>query len=122
MYSPSLSARADSLQSDDRRPQALVISAHADDRGARAAARWVARLGDEAAETVLSTDGDLEERVAAAARVLVLDPGVIAAWRGFGPRASSRERLALLARLSGRPDQVTWASTASQAAQWVDAA
>jgi hypothetical protein len=122
MFSPPLSARADSVQSDDRRPQALVISAHADHQGARAAARWAERLGNEAADTVLSTDGDLEERVAAAERVLVLDPGVIAAWRGFGPRASSRERLALLARLAGRPDRITWASTASQAAQWVDAA
>ena len=122
MSSPSLSDRADSPQSDDRRPQALVISAHPDDQGARAAARWAGRLGTEAAGTVLSTAGDLEKRVAAAERVLVLDPGVIAAWRGFGPRASSRERLALIARLAGRPDQITWASTPSQAAQWVDAA
>jgi hypothetical protein len=117
MYRPSLSARSDSRPSEGRRPPALVISAHADDDGAREAARWAGRLGD--AEPVLSTDDDLEARVAAAERVLVLDPGVVAAWRGFGPRASSRERLTLLARLADRRDGITWASTASQAAQWV---
>lgn len=121
MYSPSLSVHADSPSSDERRPQALVISAHADDQGARAATRWAERLHDERAETVLSTDGDLEERAAAAARILVLDPSLVAAWRGFGPRASSSERLSLLARLADRRDQVTWATTASQATRWVNA-
>lgn len=132
MSCPSLDTRADTVSPEThvtseaisasdsaRRPVALVISAHADERGAREAARWAEQVGADAA---VSSDSRLEARVDAARRVLVLDPGVIASRRGFGPRASARERLALVARLAGHPDRVTWAATGAQATQWVQKA
>ena len=100
-------------------PEVLVISVHADERGAREAARWAEQARGTA---TLGSDTRLEARVDAAARVLVLDPGMVAARRGFGARATSRERLALVARLGGHADRITWVSTAAQAARWVQAA
>ena len=74
-----------------------------------------------AAEGLSSTDARLDARLDAAQQVLVLDPGALSAWRGFGARATSRERLQLIARLAGRTGHVTWASTAAQATRWVAA-
>lgn len=116
MSSPSLDTRAGTAVPTTT-PAALVISAHADERGAREAARWAEQL--RSADAALGSDARLEARVDAAQRVLVLDPGMIAARRGFGARATSRERLALVARLAGRADRVTWAATAAEAARWV---
>lgn len=115
MSSPSL---ADTSSSGSTGTPALVISAHADERGAREASRWAERAGLPADAAVLSTAPDLETRLARAGRVLVLDPGLLAAWRGFGARADKHERLPLMARLAGRSVPVTWACTAAQAARW----
>jgi hypothetical protein len=114
MFSPSLASRADTVPAT---AESLVISVHADERGAREAARWADQV--HSADAALGTDSRLEARVAAARRVLVLDPGMLAARRGFGVRATSQERLALVARLAGRAERVTWAATAAQASQWV---
>ena len=129
MSSPSLVARADNSlpethatsgsPSDTARPESLVISVRADERGASAAARWAEQVGGAGATALVSSDARLEKHVDAVARVLVLDPGMIAARRGFGARATSRERLALVSRLAGHADHVTWAATDAQATQWL---
>lgn len=136
MSSPSLAKRADTARSEThvtsevrtipeprtdsaKQPEILVISVRADERGASEAARWAERVGGASAGAAVSSDTQLEKRVDAARRVLVLDPGVIAARRGFGARATSRERLRLVARLANHVDRVTWASTAPQADRWV---
>jgi hypothetical protein len=129
MSSPSLVPRADislpethatdESRTDAPRPESLVISVRADERGAGAAARWAERVGGAGAIPLVSSDPQLEKQVDAAARVLVLDPGVIAARRGFGARAASRERLALVSRLAGHVDHVTWAATDAQATRWL---
>jgi hypothetical protein len=136
MSSPSLAKRADTARSETHvtsevrtipeprtdsvtQPEVLVISVHADERGASEAARWAGQVGAATASAVVSSDTQLEKRVDAARRVLVLDPGVIAARRGFGARATSRERLQLVARLANHVDRVTWASNEPQAAQWI---
>ncbi len=98
---------------------ALVVSVRTDERGAQEAARWAGRVQGESVGAVVGSDARLEERIHAASRVLVLDPTVTAAWRGFGARATSRERLQLVARLADRPGHITWASTASQADRWL---
>jgi hypothetical protein len=122
MSTPSLAGRADTPRPTDTAPQpdVLVISVRADEQGARAAARWAEQIGGAGAAA--SNDATLEARVDAARRVLVIDPGMMAARRGFGVRGTSRERLALVARLAGRTDRVTWASTGAQASEWVQAA
>ncbi|HEY2220825.1 hypothetical protein [Actinomycetospora sp.] len=99
-----------------------MISVRADERGASEAVRWAEQVGGAGAKAVVASDAQLEKQVDAAQRVLVLDPGAIAAWRGFGARATSRERLALVARLADRFDHVTWASSRPKAAQWVRSA
>jgi hypothetical protein len=136
MSSPSLARRADTSRSETqvtsevrtisesgtasaRQPGVLVISVHADERGASEAARWAEQVGGAGASAVVSSDALLEKRVDAARRVLVLDPGMMAAWRGFGARATSKERLQLVSRLATRFDHVTWVSSAPQAAQWI---
>ena len=129
MSSPSLVARADNSFPETRAtsgspsaaipPESLVISVRADDRGADAAARWAERVGGAGAAALVSSDAELEKQVDAARHVLVLDPGVIAARRGFGPRATSRERLRLVSRLAGHADHVTWAATHAEATRWL---
>ncbi|MDT7743908.1 MAG: hypothetical protein QOE59_2986 [Actinomycetota bacterium] len=129
MSSPSLAARADTslpethatteARTDAARPESLVISVRADERGAGAAARWAERVGGGGATALVSSDAQLENQVDAAARVLVLDPGLMAARRGFGARATSRERLRLVSRLAGHADHVTWAATDAQATEWL---
>ena len=129
MSSPSLVARADNslpetyTTSEGRTgptpPESLVISVRADERGADAAARWAERVGGAGAGALVSSDAQLEKRVDAVQRVLVLDPGMLAARRGFGARATSRERLALVSRLAGHADHVTWAATDAQATEWL---
>lgn len=129
MSSPSFAARADTIRSETHAPlpgsaagpDVLVVSVRPDEQGVRDAARWAERVEGATAEALSSTDARLDERLDAALRVLVLDPGALAAWRGFGARATSRERLQLIARLAGRTENVTWASTAAQAGQWVGA-
>ena len=132
MSSPSLVARADNSLPETHATsgspsaalpsESLVISVRADDRGAGAAARWAERVGGAGAAALVSSDSDLEEQVDSARRVLVLDPGVIAARRGFGARATSRERLRLVSRLAGHADHVTWAATDAEATRWLRAA
>ncbi|MFC5061171.1 hypothetical protein [Actinomycetospora atypica] len=126
MSSPSLAARADNVQSETQTysgttscPEVLVVSVRADEQGTREAARWAERVEGASAEALSSTDARLDARLDTARRVLVLDPGALAAWRGFGARATASERLQLIARLAGRAGNVTWASTAAQATQWV---
>jgi hypothetical protein len=130
MSSPSLATRADislpethatseSRTDAGRERESLVISVRADERGADAAARWAEQVGGAGASALVSSDAQLEKQVDAARRVLVLDPGVIAARRGFGARATSRERLQLVSRLVGHSDHVTWAATGAQAIQWL---
>ncbi len=132
MSSPSLAARADNSRPQThatpepqteapRTPETLVISVRADERGAGAAASWAERVGGAGAGALVSSDAQLEKQVDAARRVLVLDPGVLAARRGFGARARSRERLALVSRLAGHADHVTWAATDAQATRWLRA-
>jgi hypothetical protein len=128
MSSPSLAPRADNsvvethATSDATPPQYLVISVRADERGAGAAAAWAEQVGGAGAAALVSSDAQLEKRVDAVQRVLVLDPGMIAARRGFGVRATSRERLQLVSRLAGHADHVTWAATDAEATRWVRAA
>ena len=126
MSSPSLVARADNslpethaTSGSTRKPESLVISVRADERGAHAAARWAEQVGGAGATALVSSDAQLEKQVDAVARVLVLDPGMIAARRGFGARATSRERLQLVSRLAGHAGHVTWAATDAQATQWL---
>jgi hypothetical protein len=125
MSSPSLAPRADTFSETHAmsepapRPETLVISVRADERGAREAARWAEQVPGADAAALVSADAQLEKQVDAAARVLVLDPGAFAAWRGFGARASSKERLRLVARLADRVDHVTWARTGPQVTRWV---
>ena len=129
MSSPSLVARADNSLPETHAtseactgatpPESLVISVRADERGASAAARWAERVGGAGAAALVSSDAQLEKQVDAVQRVLVLDPGLIAARRGFGARATSRERLALVSRLAGHADHVTWAATDAQATEWL---
>ncbi|MCD2195132.1 hypothetical protein LQ327_17330 [Actinomycetospora endophytica] len=126
MSSPSLGRRADTPRPTDttddaKQPDVLVISVRADEQGARTAARWAEQVGGAGATAAVSSDAKLEQRVDKARRVLVLDPGMIAARRGFGVRGTSRERLALVARLAGRTDRITWAATGAQATQWIQA-
>jgi hypothetical protein len=115
MSSPSLATRADTTHP----AEALVVSVRTDERGARDAARWAEQLDGGTADAVVGSAARLEEQLDAASRVLVLDPSLTAAWRGFGARATSRERLRLVARLAGRSARVTWASTEAQAERWV---
>ena len=117
MSSPSLAPRADNAPSETH--DVLVISVRPDEQGARDAARWAERVEGVTAEALSSTDARLDDRLATAQQVLVLDPGALAALRGFGTRASAHDRLQLLARLAGRSAQVTWASNAAQATRWV---
>ena len=124
MSSPSLAPRADTIQSethDTSGPEVLVVSVRPDEQGARDAARWAERIEGTTAEALSSTDARLDSRLGSAQQVLVLDPGALASWRGFGARATARDRLQLLARLAGRAEHVTWASTAAQADRWVGA-
>ena len=124
MSSPSLAARADTIQSETHatsQADVLVVSVRPDEQGARDAARWAERVEGATAEALSSADARLDDRLDAARRVLVLDPGALAARRGFGARATSRDRLQLIARLAGRTEHVTWASTAAQADRWVGA-
>lgn len=115
MSSPSLAPRVHPA----RPAEALVVSVRTDERGLQDAARWAARIADGSAGAVVGNAPRLEEKVDAAGRVLVLDPSVTAAWRGFGARATSRERLALVARLAGHSARVTWASNGAAAERWV---
>jgi hypothetical protein len=129
MSSPSLVARADNslpethttpeAHADATPPESLVISVRADERGADAAARWAERVGGAGAAALVSSDAQLEKQVDAVQRVLVLDPGMVAARRGFGARATSRERLQLVSRLAGHAGHVTWAATDAQATEWL---
>lgn len=124
MSSPSLAPRADTLQSETHStsgPEVLVVSVRPDEQGARDAARWAERIEGPTAEALSSTDARLDARLDSAQQVLVLDPGALASWRGFGARATARDRLQLLARLAGRAEHVTWASTTAEAARWVGA-
>ncbi len=127
MSSPSLAARADTTVVEThttsvRRPETVVVSVRTDDQGAREAARWAEKVQGAGATALVSTDAQLETQIDTASRVLVLDPGMIASWRGFGARGTSRDRLQLVARLAGRSAHVTWASTGTQAEEWVHAA
>jgi hypothetical protein len=115
MSSPSLAGRADTTHP----ASTLVVSVRTDERGAQDAARWAGKITDGSA--LVGSAAHLEEQIDAASRVLVLDPTVTAAWRGFGARASSRERLQLVARLAGHSANVTWASSGRQADEFLRA-
>ncbi|MEJ2871473.1 hypothetical protein WCD74_27185 [Actinomycetospora sp. OC33-EN08] len=119
MSSPSLARRADTSPTDAHtHPEILVLSVHPDECGADAAEHWARRV--PGARPALSSDATLDEQLGTAQQVLVLDPGALAARRGFGARATSQERLQLIARLAGRRAQVTWARTAAQATRWAE--
>jgi hypothetical protein len=103
----------------------LVISARGDVRGARAAEACAATLrtsGPDAAPVVATHAGapDLAERISAAARVYVLDPGRVRAWRErrrhspLAAPARAADRLALLRLLRDHQVRTRWVSSPRQ--------
>lgn len=103
----------------------LVIAARGDTRGAAAAEAYAAVLRDTGPGTtrVVATHAgapDLADRIGAAVRIHVLDPGRVRAWRerrraraDGRPRAltapaRTADRLALLGALRDLPSRVRW--------------
>lgn len=104
----------------------LVISARGDARGAQAAEACAAllRATDPDAPPVVATHAgapDLAERISAAGRLYVLDPGRIRAWRerhrgahALAARARAADRLALLRLLRDHQARTRWISSPRQ--------
>lgn len=113
----------------------LVIAARAGSRGAAAAEAYAValRASGVAPGSVVATHAgavDLAGRVAVAARIHVLDPGALRAWRervrvhasgtspGLTVPARSGDRLALLRLLREHSSRVRWITAPSDG--WVD--